>query len=154
MIQFWNIQRLKERIRAGGISEQEAFGYLLVWLVIFPVLGALGAPEIVSSTMWVSFAAYWVIFAIGLYFAYRENGGAQGKDFTTKFLSIGFVESIRFLPATLLGVALVITLNLTFYSEVMADTNWYAVTPFEIVIMGGISIAYIWRVIVHIGEVK
>ncbi len=154
MIQFWNITRLKERIRACEITERETFGYLLVWLVIFPVLGAFGTPDTTSPTIWVWTTVYWVIFGIGLYFAYRENGGANGKDFTTKFLSIGFVEAIRFLPLTLLGLVLTLALNFMFYPGIMSGATAYTITPFEILIMGAVSVAYIWRVIVHVGDVK
>src|SRR5688572_24760682 len=97
---FWKINDLKRLIVERGLSEAQAFYYLL----LFVGLSAASIELITyfpatdpSAWNYLDSILNLVIPIAGTVAAYRANRGAAGKNFAAKYLSISFVISIRFL---------------------------------------------------------
>jgi len=94
---FWNITKLKDEIRGGGPSENEGFKYLLAFAIFFALLSTApksqeeGEPALLLLS---AFAMVGILSAAVIY-CYQMNGGAAGRDFLKRFLSIAWVIGWR-----------------------------------------------------------
>ncbi len=109
---FWNITKLKEEIRGGGPSENECFKYLLAFGIFFALLSS--APTSLEKRepalfFLSAFAMIGIVIAAVTY-CYKMNGGAAGRDFLKRFLSIAWVVGWRALLVAfpvLIGIIIV-----------------------------------------------
>jgi len=147
---FWNIDKLKQDIKDGGLSESEQFKYLLVCVVLV-TLGEISFLEESFSSIKYDLAID-IIFAIfGTYYLYRCNGGANGKRFLEKFFSIGFVVGVRWFVFIMIPIFLILTIDAVFIifsieEEKVFDILDYIITPIAMLI-------YYWRSGIHIKDV-
>lgn len=154
---LWNIHALKESIRSNGLTERAKFVYLLIWIVLFPLLGQIA---FISGAQWawttpeiISFAAVWAIFLIGMFVAYLWNGGSKGSGFVNKFTSIGFVVSIRFLPLFIVAIIASALISIGVY-DLSVDGSDFRMTWIDVVTMSVVSAWYMWRIAVHVRDVR
>ncbi len=96
-IYFWNLQALKMELGKGNLPQPQAFMYLLVSSMSTSlVLGS--TPEWAIITGWQGILLWALGLAItgyGIFYCYRANGGADGMDFLSRFISLGWVIGIR-----------------------------------------------------------
>ena len=143
---FWNIEKLKEDIVAERFSEKNRFAYLLIYVVLAAiVMEAFLYIEVENLNIWdvVSSIGNIVITIVGTFFAYEANGAREGKDFLGRYLSIGFVMSIRFLALLVPIMIALIFLN-----------DGERTRPLEsILLLAWLVFLYV-RICKHIGDVE
>ncbi len=150
MMEFWSIERLKNSIREGTLSESAKFGYLFIVVILLGNFNNFfGQPES-DLTGNILLTALWILSGTGLYIQYRWNGGNNGRFFSEKFLSISFVETIRFMPAFIFLILVMPTMHdVLFKSELPEYT-----TVLEAILFSALYILLMWRTAVHIRDVK
>jgi hypothetical protein len=94
---FWNITKLKEEIRGGGPSENECFKYLLAFGIAFALSSSAPPMPVKSEPVLILLSA---LVSVGIVIAamtycYQMNGGAAGREFLKRFLSIAWVIGWR-----------------------------------------------------------
>jgi uncharacterized membrane-anchored protein YitT (DUF2179 family) len=97
---FWNIEGLKRELRHGPVPQPAAVGYILVTLLLYDAAAAMPGAwnvgrEQATGRDWIFYVLGLVTLGIGIYAAYRANGGVQGHDFAARFFALGWVVSIR-----------------------------------------------------------
>ena len=150
---FWDVEELKKQIRIGALTEWNCFKYLLLFLTI----NALGLELICyfpveESNYWDYAASVLNVLVVffGTIFAFHANGGKNGEKFLEKYLSIGFVISIRFLVYCIP----VYILYASFYFYELYEIN---ATLTEVVDLLPLFIWYslmYWRIAVHIKKIR
>ena len=146
-IYFWNLQALKSQLRQGSLPPPQAFRYLL----IPTVLGALAMGSTPEATGWLGKlmpAANAAIVGFGTWYCYRANGGASGRDFLSRYISLGWVLAIRVVVACLpIGLLVGILAGVLNVSRGAVDTIkacGYLV----------IEAAILWRMGVHMADIR
>jgi len=142
---IWKIDKLKNDLRKKSLSESESFKYLFVNIIIYTI----GLIPSSNSNVWDVYNALVtiVITASGIYYAYKCNKGAHGDNFLQKYLSIGWVTSIRWtvffmLPAMAIYVfAIGISISVT-----------YVTTPLDVIFLNLMYISYFWLLGKHIKD--
>lgn len=90
---FWKIDKLNEQLISDGLSESEQFKYLMANSILY----ALAAIQYETPNDYDTFAGVVGVFItiLGLWFIYKCNGGANGKQIIQRYLSVGFIVFIR-----------------------------------------------------------
>lgn len=150
---FWKIEKLKEDIREGTLSEKDRFSYMFLSSIITVLLMVLlRYTPIEQPNIWdvIDSTLYVLMSIIGMLFAYRANGGSNGTDFLGKYFSISFVLMIR-----LFILFLLIAIVLFFYHLFTFDEDEIITTTlFEIVLASLWTAIFYYRLYVHISDVK
>lgn len=153
-MRFLNIKKLKQELRAGSLSENDAFAYFFAMLIVetlfinssfaFPSNTELTLLDIANVLVptFITITATWVLFL--------ANGGKNGRDFFLRYFSILWVIGVRY--------SLLILLS----SPIFAVWIWYFVIPsgvyeyeWESIAAGNFLYAiFYWRVWVHMREVQ
>ncbi len=102
---FWNIEKLKEDIRADRSPEKDRFIYALIYLG----LGAIGVEFLTHAPMELRGEGGWdivvsasnALIILGTILAFKANGSNDGIDFLGRYLSIGFVVNVRLIVLAL-----------------------------------------------------
>ncbi len=98
---FCNIKALKEEIKSGDFGDKKAIVYIVVSIALYSIGLELTVlfPLVEDHNIWdgVDSLLSILVPVLGTIYAYRKNGGAEGKDFANKYFSISFVIGIRFL---------------------------------------------------------
>ncbi len=102
----WRIGVLKGRLIEGRLADREAVWYLTATFAMTTLLMAFppASPNAWDSGMGLVGC---VVVIFGTWWVYRQNGGAAGADFVNRYLSLGWVLTIRIL-SPLLAVALLL----------------------------------------------
>jgi hypothetical protein len=89
------LKGLKQQLQSAGLSERERYQYLLGWMVLGAVagLGAIARQQGFWPSLDIVVAG--VISIASVWYAYRRNGAEEGTAFLDRFMSLGFVISIR-----------------------------------------------------------
>lgn len=134
---LWKIDKLKEDLRQGSLSEKESFKYLLAWEILYSL------PFLPSSVEgWNILDTYdgfvrLVVTIVGVLFMYKVNGGALGKYFLQRYLSIGWVVFVRFLALVMLPVLVVYAIvyggMIASGAELSDQTTWVDILVFNLV---------------------
>jgi len=90
---FWKVDKLKEQLISGELSEQEQFKYLMANSILY----SLAAIQYETPNDFDTLAGAIGVFitVLGLWFIYKCNGGPNGKNIIQRYLSIGFIVFIR-----------------------------------------------------------
>ena len=150
---FWKIDKLKEDIKAGRLTEKNRFLYALIYIV----LGAVGIEfmklmPIENGNLWdfVSSVSNVLLILIGTICAFKANRATGGTDFLGKYFSIGLVITIRFI-----GYSIPLYLMLIFYFLYILDEEQELATSSSEVIISLIWCALLyWRICTHIKQVN
>ncbi|MEW5919153.1 MAG: hypothetical protein AB1762_22310 [Gemmatimonadota bacterium] len=154
---FWRIDPLRDQLAATNLPARDALGYVIGTFSLYALfieLSAYTAPEQVTPWDGLTSLITIAIALIGPILAYRANGGPAGRDFTARFLALGWVLGIRFLAVvgTLL-VAFYLLLGLAagvFGSDPSQQFHsWLA--PLQVVVF---SLLYYWRLAIHMARVR
>lgn len=147
---FCNIKLLKQRLIEEGLSQQHLFIYIFVY-ILFTEVAIQGCgllpPEELNKYDYMEIIVYLVAMGIGTYLIYRVNGGSKGKQFAERFFSIGFVVGMRFF-VILISIMIILVVGKNQMGDIDLPATWY-----ETIIYSCWSIAFYWRMIVHVKEV-
>lgn len=150
---FWKIEKLKEDIKNNRFNEKDRFLYgtinVVLWAVGMEVMARL---PIESPNIWdtINSLGNIIIPLVGTILVYKANGGANGKDFLGRYVSIGFVVSIRFL---VILVPMLISLIL-YYIYAFPGQEEIASNPVEVLSFQLWYAFLFWRIHKHVGDVK
>lgn len=142
---FWKIKNLKKDLIQNPLSEKEQFKYLLAtnilsFLAIIPLRG--------NNTWYVySRIVLFIILVLGTYYIYKMNGSSNGKYFLQRFLSLGWIISVR-LSVIVFLASIVISL-IVFSIDI---SQYLSIYHFVVPIL--ISLIYFWLLGKHIKEVS
>ncbi|AEF55318.1 hypothetical protein [Marinomonas posidonica] len=149
---FWNIEALKNDIRADNFSEKERFIYFVIYFVFSAIgLELVMYMPIENANLWDYVDSFLniLIVLVGTVFAYKANGSSSGNDFLGKYFSISFVVLIRFLIYLIpLLVSYIIYYEYAYSYEEVA-TNYIDVIPFLV-----LSSLLYWNICRHIEQVN
>ncbi len=149
---FWNIEALKDEIREGHFTDKQAIPYIVLTTFLytlgmelvyyFPAQDSHNIWDVIDSILSI------VIPLFAIMYAYKKNGGGEGRDFANKFFSIGFVLSIRFLVYSIVLLIVMIV----YWSYIDQGDKTEETTLFEVVIFHLWYILYYYRLGKHIEE--
>ncbi|MDD5271603.1 MAG: hypothetical protein PHU14_02675 [Methylovulum sp.] len=108
---FWNITRLKRHLIDNGLTETQVFWYVLIEIALNASNTAMGGylPATEPDVWTYANSAFCVLIPIlGVFAAFRANGGAAGSQFVARYFSVSLVVAIRFIVLLLVGMALFI----------------------------------------------
>jgi hypothetical protein len=140
---FWNIKQLKTELQKKSLSESDSFKYLFVTIAAYSIALIPSYEKNIWDTYSAIIAA--IITTTGLYYAYRCNKGKDGTNFLQKYLSLGWVVTIRWSVFVLLPLIIAIVLFLPFTSE--------QTTAPDMVLMNLAYVGYFWMLGKHMKEV-
>jgi hypothetical protein len=98
---FWNIDWLKQRLRDRPLSGKETYIYTFCWLAFLTVVYFSDKPGTDSTGSLVLEYIDAAIPLAGILYAWLCNGGLKGRDFWTRFISLGWVVTMRVLVFSL-----------------------------------------------------
>lgn len=101
---FIKIKPLKEQLSSRSMTDREALPYYLVFMACVSVCGWATMPP--QTTQWHMINNWAGLFLVlgGTVFTFIKNGGRKGYDFIQKSIVLGWVITVRLLPAILCGV--------------------------------------------------
>ena len=145
---WWNLQALKSELTQGPLAEPQAFKYLLAQaLVVALAAGAVTRP------WWICLANA-AIAGFGTAYCYHANGGASGRDFLSRCVSLGWVISIR------VAVALTVVAGLLVFALGVIEGYWgkdlYKSREGLIDWSFGLAAlaVFYWRMVVHMADLR
>lgn len=142
---FWKIDKLKEDLKKHSLSESESFKYILATSILY----SMALIPILESNMWDVYSAIimGVLTVYSVYYSYKCNGGAKGKDFLQRFLSLSLVVGIRWL--VLIGIpAVIVYLTLIIMFKDLSEST----TLYDVLFSNLLYLPYIWLLGKHIKE--
>lgn len=150
-MRFLNIKMLKQELRTGSLSENDAFAYFFAMFILETLF--INSSFVFSSEAefsWLDVASIFVpsfIAVTATWLLYQTNGGKNGKLFFLRYFSILWVMGVRF-----------------FLLSLLVFSSWFSYLGFsgedykyelEFFAMGNIMYAiFYWRVWVHMREVQ
>ncbi|MCK5708086.1 MAG: hypothetical protein KAI43_10575 [Candidatus Aureabacteria bacterium] len=140
---FWKINKLKEQLRTGTLSQSEIFKYLMAYIVLNLLFHV--APN-ASNNQWDTLEKILVFFItiIGTYFLYLSNNGSSGKNFLERYISLYLVFGIRFtVYFIIIGIPLCFFLN--FYGFINLDNT----NLVDVMVVTIAEIIFYWRLSFH-----
>lgn len=148
---FWKVESLKKDIVGGSFTDKELIPYVVLCAGLYAldieVTGYLPYED-VNILTYVMSALNVLIPILGTIYAYKCNGGSNGENFASKYFSIGFVISIRFLVYSVPLIVLMI-----FYWEIMFGEQEELPTTFvEVILFSAWYALLYFRVAKHISE--
>jgi uncharacterized membrane-anchored protein YitT (DUF2179 family) len=152
---FWKIDKLKDHIKKGKLSEKDKFIYAFIYITITTIfvelISYLPVP-FEQRNVWdvIDSISYVLIVIFGTLFAFRANGGSNGIDFLGKYFSISFVLGIRFL-ALLAPIAIMLFF---YYLFAFGEEEIITSTPFDTLPFNILLGLLYWRTYIHISDVK
>lgn len=139
---FWNIEKLKQQLAQGPLSERETLSYLLAFSIVI-TLSMWGNGE------WVWWQALLeVVLAVaGTLYVYRRNGGDGGEHFLQRYMTVGWVVGIRYtVPFMLLLIGGFAVAAVAGVLEQIDEWVYALITTL-------FSLLLYWRIGHHIGDV-
>jgi hypothetical protein len=90
----WRIEKLKQSLVQEQVSDTEAMKYLIGFVCVNATPLQFSQP---LKDMWeiLYFAATLLMIGGGVYYAYQSNGGKAGTQFLCRYISLGWVVSLR-----------------------------------------------------------
>lgn len=152
---FWNIDALKRQLAHGGLSEKQTYGYMLAYLVC-----SVAAVEMMryfperEPNAWTYFGSMMnlLIPVVGTMMAFRANGGESGVQFLSRYMSISFVVTLRFLARIfIMAVPFTVLLVVAVFVITEFKKNLSS-SPIEIVFTGIYALLFFY-IVEHMGEV-
>ena len=155
MIKFIDIEGLKEEIKTNTLSQSDSFVYLFILIIIFGAMNQGFGAELHTNTNIALFVATWVISGLGIIWAYIWNGGAQGSRFLEKYLSIGFVLSVRFIPLFIVATAVAVFLNTKILGQpFFGGVEEVIYTWFDVLAYAVVFLLIAWRLAKHTRDTR
>ena len=150
-MRFLNIKKLKRELRAGSLSENDAFTYFFAMLILDTLLinfsfTFFGEAELKMLDIASAIAPIFIAVS-ATWFLYLANGGKNGSCFFLRYFSILWVVGVRFY---------------LFLLPLIVAWCWYIFFPdgdyayeWEGFAVGNLLyLFFYWRVWVHMREVR
>lgn len=141
---FWRIEKLKTEMATRPLSERETLPYLIVTVAIASIpAGNDGGWQVFDAIVAV------VLEVLGAIYIFRQNGGATGQHFLQRYFAVGWVVSLRCVPAAVVaaGVCVVAMASTVGISD--ENTQWpLFLILFRVVVWTG----FYWRIGHHVRD--
>ncbi len=150
---FWKIDKLKDDLKIGILTQKDEFLYALLWVIFYQLsIVVISYDNIDSSNNKydsISLIIDSILSALGIYYIYIKNGASSGKDFIKRYFSLSLVASIRVMVFSLPLMIIIAILR------VVADDMSISVSAnlVDIVFMFILNIIYIYLVAKHISDI-
>lgn len=147
---FFRIKPLKEELAGPGLIEKERLKYLLIWFV--PQTLALFTSRD-SEDFWGFIGGFFIagIELAGVLYAWRKNGGSEGRAFLDRYLSISWVVTVR----TLIFVFALIAIPMMILGAIGQSESLDELHPILSILSMGLMVGFIaYSVGRHIAEVR
>lgn len=150
---FWNIRALKDQLSQGPLPQKDAFQYILAMELLYtfaasPMFFVGGEANIWDFVDGVTMV---LLTLIGVRWFYQYNGGALGKHFLSRYVSLSWVFFIRYFTVAL-------PLVLLFYGGIgsLFGYSWddMITTPMDIIVNTVIFLLYYVFLLPHVEEVR
>ena len=141
---FWNIASLKKDLSSAPLSQHDSLKYFLI--LSFLGMIPLPKPPYFSEGNFLYFSLGAAVLILGTIYAYRRNGGPQGQDFISRYVSLSWVLAVRVLPFLIVFGGL---LSFGILSKLQESTQKIV----SLIIVYAFSLFYYWRVGHHMAEV-
>jgi hypothetical protein len=144
---IWKIDQLNKELITGELPEREKFKYLVASSIIYGLaMIQYSSPN--QADTWSGVIAA-IVTVIGLFFIYKCNGGDNGKEFLTRYLSISLVILVRLLVLLMLPSLIVLMVVQEIYLGGMPDET----TTIDLAYIIIIEVVYVFWVAKHINKV-
>lgn len=147
---YWlRIKPLKEDLINRRLTERERFKYLLAWelaSVIVAVMWAFSPSPMGGLEGAIAVAAV----GLGVWYAYYRNGGSRGNGLLERYLSLGWVLSIRIVIARTIVSYILLRVLAPFGIDHYEDESLPGIEAFLSLVFGGY---FIWAIGRHIRDV-
>jgi multisubunit Na+/H+ antiporter MnhF subunit len=153
-VYFWNVERLRADLRERPVPPVEVVRYAAAILVTW---GATSFMPVADTEFRVGdgilLALTVLVTVVGLWTAYRANGGPHGIDLAGRFLALGWVIGLRLmvLCLALLVIMVVIVLVLAFRGQELSDRS-IELSAWTMVLV--VEIVFYWRLTHHLALVR
>lgn len=138
---FWKIDKLKEELSQGPLSEKDSLRYILAWEILW-ALATIPFLGIEDNNIWdvLEDVIYIPVMVCGILYVYRCNKMSEGKDFLHRYFAIGWVTSVRFTVLVVLPVFIAFAIGtMLSYEELPLETTWM-----DVVFINLLSVLYFW----------
>ena len=144
---IWKIDKLNKELITGELSEREKFKYLVASSIIYGLVTIrYSSPNHVDTWSGVIAA---IVAVIGLFFIYKCNGGDNGKEFLTRYLSISLVILIRVVVLLMIPSLIVLMVVQEIYLGGIPDET----TTVDLAYITIVEIVFVFWVAKHINKV-
>lgn len=143
---FWDIARLKQQL-ANGLSEQQAFAYVIALLLLTGGATLLPGAEW-SVWMPLGDAAMLVVALFGTWTAYQRNGGKNGVRFVERYLALGLVTCLRWLVLCAIPLAIIFGAAMETWKGLPSELTLVESALITVLVAG-----YYLRLIQHMSDV-
>ncbi len=145
---FWKINRLKEDLIKGPLSESESFKYLIAITIVYGLTMVM--VLFLENNFWDIYSAIvtGIISIVGVIYIYKCNNGREGTHFLQRYLSLGWVVGIRWMVLLVLPATIVYFIALGIYSEVPSST-----TLLDLLFLNLLYLPFFWLFGKHIKDV-
>jgi len=141
---IWKIDQLNKELITGTLNESENFKYLMANSILYSI--SMIPYENTNNFDVINGILNVFITIIGLWFIYKCNGGSKGNNIIQRYLSVGWVISVRFLCLLLVpAIIIAIILREMFFGGLPDES-----TLFDVVFMQAIIVIYFLWVAKHI----
>lgn len=127
MIYFWNIDRLKSDLANRGISKRHTIGYLICILSYQISTWVLAYSESRVINLWdkIDISVFSLLIIIGAIYCYRKNGGKNGSNFMSRYVSLAWVFGIQYFIMVVMPSSLIFYLVISLFAGLPETTQWY-----------------------------
>lgn len=93
-VYFLRLKPLKEELISPGLAEKERVKYLLAWMIL--MVFSLGPDSRIGDPFrGLLVLGILLITILGVWYAYRRNGGQAGAALLDRYISVGWVVRLR-----------------------------------------------------------
>jgi len=151
---FWKIESLKSDINNKKLDEKASFPYILITIALYIFFAEVMAyiPSEEEDNLWTYTTSVIGILMpiLGTIYAYKKNGGENGKSFANKSFSISFVMGIRFL-VYLIPIMIIL---IGYWEYRYGEQELISVTPFEVILHALWYGLLYYKIAKHISDVS
>ena len=146
---FWNIEKLKQTLVKGPLSQKDIFKYLVYFLFLSWIasIWSSGGNYNPSISKWITYPTILIADFLELFTSYKFNGGRHGNDFLGRYFPIKLLTTLRlFIFAWLIACLIFLPLSWEFIDYEDFITEFFEAKPlYEIIFT--YSFFVFWRLI-------
>lgn len=153
---FWNTKTLASDIKKGELSEADQKNYYLGLSIIILIqiyLGLIEGPRDFTFTA-IEFLLMLAITVAGINWAFKANGGNEGRDFIGRFVSLSFPVMIKIFVLTLVLAFAAVFLIASLVDPQAMERGASVRESVVLLIAVAMEIIYFWRVITHLNAIN
>jgi uncharacterized RDD family membrane protein YckC len=149
-IYAWEIKRLKSELIRNTLSGKQTLIYLACILGVQTGLRVLAYFVGGNSNIWdyIDTAAFFILLAMGSTYCFYANGGRNGKDFISRFISLAWVFGVRYVIMVEMPLSFLLYVVPSWFIEFPETTQWY-----DVIFSSGLSLVFYFFLAGHIRDV-